>query len=224
MKTGKRLYISLTNDCTTTCPFCCMNSGAGKKTYLSFDQYRSIIDGCETNFELQLEGGEPLIHADFWLYLEYAMSTGRCSKVIIVTNGERLERFLPRLVTFHDFNRDTPLELKISVNYWLLKVQANHLDRIERVIFATKHIPDFSVTLNVRERVNDDFGPLLEKRGLLPYSNIYKLQSYGRLTGSPTYSEPVIVQNIEDWELYGSDGSRWGQDLIARADAESMLP
>lgn len=223
MKQGKRLYVSLTNDCTTSCPFCCMNSGEGKKTYLTFDVYRSIVDACELPYELQLEGGEPLIHPSLWLFVEYGLSTGRCKKLIVVTNGKHLDEFLERLVIVRKAHPQIEFEVKVSLNYWLLKEDEGLLPRVERALFATQYIPNLSLLLNVRERVSDDYTPLLEERGLLEHSNVYKLQSYGKLEGSKAYAKPVIVQNIQEWELFGSDGKSFGQDLIARADAEKEL-
>ena len=35
--------------------------------------------------------------------------------------------------------------------------------------------------------------------------------------------KPVIVQNIDKWFVYASDGTCFGQDLIARSDYEEKL-
>ena len=62
MKDGKRLYINLTNKCNTECPFCCMYSNERNSRFITFEQYKKIIDSTKQSFELQLEGGEPLLH------------------------------------------------------------------------------------------------------------------------------------------------------------------
>ena len=72
MKEGTRLYINLTNKCNTACPFCCMYSDPSKNTFMTFDIFRSIIDDCKTDFELQLEGGEPLLHKDINEFIDIA--------------------------------------------------------------------------------------------------------------------------------------------------------
>ena len=46
------------------CPFCCMYSEPKKTSFLDFENFKSIIDNCKGDFELQLEGGEPLLHKD----------------------------------------------------------------------------------------------------------------------------------------------------------------
>ena len=80
LKKGKRLYIDITNRCNTECPFCCMYSGVSNSRDMDFETYKGIIDGCEKEFELQLEGGEPLVHPDLYLFLEYARFAKRCRK------------------------------------------------------------------------------------------------------------------------------------------------
>ena len=87
MKTGTRLYINITNRCNTTCPFCCMYSGESKSTEMPFETYKQIIDENDGEFELQLEGGEPLLNRNIYLFIEYAISTQRCKKVIVLSNG-----------------------------------------------------------------------------------------------------------------------------------------
>ena len=70
MKTGTRLYINITNRCNTTCPFCCMYSGVSKTTEMPFETFKNIIDENEGEFELQLEGGEPLLNKNIYLFIE----------------------------------------------------------------------------------------------------------------------------------------------------------
>ena len=76
MKTGTRLYINITNRCNTTCPFCCMYSGESKSTEMPFETYKQIIDENDGEFELQLEGGEPLLNRNIYLFIEYAIRAG----------------------------------------------------------------------------------------------------------------------------------------------------
>ena len=98
-----RLYFNLTNKCNEKCEFCCMYSEPHKNTFLNFDTYKEIIDSKKEDFELQLEGGEPLLHKDLYLFMEYARSTNRCKKIIILTNGILLDKHLTRLVDFHQY-------------------------------------------------------------------------------------------------------------------------
>ncbi len=225
LKKGKRLYIDITNRCNTECPFCCMYSGVSNSRDMDFETYKGIIDGCEKEFELQLEGGEPLVHPDLYLFLEYARFTKRCRKILILTNGMLLPVHQKRLVMFSG-EYGIPLEIKISINYWLIKENSGHLDQIRNLIFAAEFIPDVKITCNVRLRKQGDEAlreEVEQDKLLLSHSNIYYLQSYGRLSESSDYRKPVIVQNIEEFELFASDGTSFGMDLIARSEYEKEV-
>lgn len=227
MKKGTRLYINLTNKCNTACPFCCMYSGPEKNTFLKFERYKEIIDehSNEDGFELQLEGGEPLLHKDLYLFMEYAISTGYCNKIIILTNGILLENHIKRIASIANWY-NIKIEFKVSINYWLLTQDRNILKKLNRLLFATEFIPNINIVFNVRKRKEDDennwLEVLLKNNGLYEKSNIYYLQSYGKMTDSD-YAKPVIVQNIDAWKLYASDGTCFEQNLIARSEYEKEL-
>ena len=220
----ERLYFNLTNKCNTECEFCCMYSSPKKNTYLEFNKYKEIIDSHKNNFELQLEGGEPLLHKDLFLFMEYAISTGRCIKIIILSNGKILNKFIKRLVELHEFYK-IPITLKISVNYWLYNENNNILNNLRDYYLSTEFIEEFDIILNVRLRNGDTDKWLVNKIdefGLTNISNIYYLQSYGRLSNS-NYEKPVIVQTVDNWYIYSSDGKCFGQDLISRSEYEKGL-
>ena len=81
------------------------------------------------------------------------------------------------------------------------------------------------ITCNVRLRKEDGLlrKKIEEDRLLNEHSNIFYLQSYGRLNASEKYEKPVIVQNIEEWSVYAVDGTDFKTDLIGRSEYEHML-
>lgn len=222
-KATKRLYINVTDRCNTNCPFCCMYSGTDNKLDMSFDTYKTIVDNTgDQIFELQLEGGEPLIFGNLYLFIEYAISTKRCAKVIILTNGIELEKNIRRLVELHQWY-GVEFMLKVSVNYHLLNTVPNHLRTIADLVFATELLPKFNIELNTRKRHADEWiDNEVEAFGLADISRSFELQSYGRMTGS-NYEGVKIVQNIDSWEIYAVDGKCFGTDLVARSEYEKKL-
>lgn len=223
MKEGFRLYINITNKCNTNCPFCCMFSSTKNDKHMDFETYKKLIDEIEGPIEVQLEGGEPLIHKDLYLFIEYALSKPNTRKILILTNGLKIDKHLKRLVEICKWY-DVEFEIKISVNYWLLEQDKKHIEKIKQYIFATEYIEKFKITLNVRKRKEGDEWIIkeIEDCDLLIYTNSYYFQSYGKLTNSK-YDKPVIKQNIEDWAVYAVDGKCFGQDLIARSEYEGEL-
>ena len=223
MKKGKRLYVNITNKCNVECPFCCMYSNPSNNRFMSFDTFKRIIDETDGSFELQLEGGEPLLHKSLFLFLEYAVSTNRCTKIILLTNGILLEEHINRLIDFSSWNQIL-LEIKVSINYFLIEKNENHIKKMADLAFATKYIPSIDMVFNVRKRneKDEDIETELKHYGIFEQSNVFYLQSYGKLKDSEEYEKPIIVQNIEDWSLYASDGKCFGQDLIARSEYEHI--
>jgi molybdenum cofactor biosynthesis enzyme MoaA len=224
MTATNRLYINLTNKCNTACSFCCMFSSPNKNIFMDFDTFKKIVDTDhpECNFELQLEGGEPLLHPDFYLFLEYARSTKRCNKIVLTTNGILLTKNLQRITDFVAASKIKFL-VKCSINYHLYSLD-NKLFKKSRDLFtATEFIENFEVRFNVRLRKEDDW--IIEKlkeNKIFELSNIYELQNYGRMNDE-RYVKPFIVQNIDNWNIYSCDGVCFGKDLIARSEYERNL-
>lgn len=225
MKT--RLYINLTNQCNVRCPFCCMYSAPDKNTFIAFNTVKGIVDETTDDFEFQLEGGEPLLHKDFFLFLEYAVSTGRCTKIIILSNGILVNQYLKRIVDFANWNK-VKVEFKLSLNYFLigefLKMGRNIFKEYANLAFAVKYITYVDLKLNVRLRneVDEHIREDLKTFHLDEIANVFYLQAYGRMTGSE-YDKPVIVQNIDEWRIFASDGRCFEKDLIARSEYEKGL-
>jgi hypothetical protein len=200
-----------------------MYSGVSKTTEMPFETFKNIIDENEGEFELQLEGGEPLLNKNIYLFIEYAISTNRCKKVIVLSNGIVLKDHIKRLVDLHKWY-DIPFEVKVSVNYWLLKVNKNHLKNIAENVFATEYIPNFNISLNTRKRKDDEWiDDEIAKYNMANINNSFYLQSYGKMTGNKNYDGVVIVQNIENWKVYSVDGQCFGTDLVARSEHEKGI-
>ena len=217
-----RLYINLTNKCNSDCPFCCMYSGKEKNTFMNFNVFKYIIDGKDDDFELQLEGGEPLLHPFMFLFMWYAHSTGRCKKIIILTNGKLISDYLEEIIQFMS-RTQIPVEIKVSINYWLYKENPHIFKQARDLYCATEFLDDISVKFNVRMRHGDEWIiDLLKENKIYEQSNVFYLQSYGKMTGTE-YAKPVIVQNVEDWFIYSCDGKCFDKDLIARSEYEKGL-
>ena len=97
--------LEITSSCNLECPMCYAASGPGGK-HLSYDECIAAIDRLvqvEGRPELlQLSGGEPTIHPDFFRILEYA-SNQPIDYIMLNTNGIRLahdEAFVAQLAEY----------------------------------------------------------------------------------------------------------------------------
>ncbi|MBL8695705.1 MAG: radical SAM protein [Planctomycetes bacterium] len=221
-----RVYVALTNACNRACPWCSTCSSPRGTTFLPADRLAGLLPAMG-DFELQLEGGEPTIHPEFWQFVEAARMHERCKRVVICTNGavlprERLEleNWVARL--------GTPLTLKLSWNHYLLEHDAG-LPELARALRAVmlELGGDRLFVLNVRLRrgvANDDAAVLaaVESTGLKDCSNIFFLQRYGFAAGELAWEEPFLAGT--NFRMVNPDGRSFGTDLVARSVAMGELP
>ncbi|HEY9724443.1 MAG TPA: AMP-binding protein [Oscillatoriaceae cyanobacterium] len=221
-----RLHVAVTNHCNRACPWCSTYSSPRGSTWLSVRQFLDALP-AEGDFEVQLEGGEPTIHPDFWEFVRLSREHPRCTKLVIGTNGvvlprdaEGLDAWLARI--------GAPLVVKLSINHHLLDRDPGLLALAsllrERMRAAGG---DRELVLNVRLRrgyADDDaaVAEAVRTAGLEDCANIFYLQRYGRAKNEADWDEPFIVGTR--FGLLNPDGTRFGPDLVGRSEAMGQLP
>ena len=87
--------IELTDQCNLECPICYAASGPHRKTHRSLEEIIRMLDAVVRNEGepdvLQLSGGEPTLHPDFFTILEEARKRP-IHHIMINTNGLRIAR------------------------------------------------------------------------------------------------------------------------------------
>jgi uncharacterized radical SAM superfamily Fe-S cluster-containing enzyme len=88
------LLIEITQRCNLTCPTCYADSSPERTEHLSRDAFAELLDGLLARGKgstdvLQLSGGEPTIHPEFFDLVDLALARG-VRQVYINTNGIRL--------------------------------------------------------------------------------------------------------------------------------------
>ncbi|MCI0704019.1 MAG: radical SAM protein [Planctomycetia bacterium] len=88
------LLIEITQRCNLTCPTCYADSSPQKDEFLTLAEFANTLDrllaaGKGDTDLIQLSGGEPTIHPQFFEILDHALSSG-VKQVYINTNGIRL--------------------------------------------------------------------------------------------------------------------------------------
>jgi hypothetical protein len=217
----KRYYLAITNSCNRECEFCSMFSRPGLNTYMSIEWIKEKFDGMEDEFEIQLEGGEPMIHPDWSHIFLYFNEHPQCKKIIITTNATKLPRSVNGFVEYFKMFKK-PFVFKPSVNHHLIDHDIHLFERCSSIKEALKQFPSGQLIINVRRRkgVQDDDKWICQElsvRGLIDCSNIFFIQRYGFASTMAEYDMPFIVTNPMDFHLYSPDGMDFGQDLLARS-------
>lgn len=221
-----RLYFALTNHCNRSCPWCSTCSSPAGGTWLTLDDYVSAFPDSGP-FQVQLEGGEPTLHPEFWQFVELARKNSRCTLVVLCTNGVVLPRQRDKLRGWL-LRLGTPLTIKLSINHHLLDHDSQLLD----LALSMRDLFDELggerlLVLNVRlRRGRDDddarVRQLIEEAGLLPHANIFFLQRYGFAAAEEDWAHPAPIW--DQFTLINPDGMKHGTNLIARSEAMRRMP
>lgn len=220
-----RLYVAMTNHCNRACPWCSTCSSPRGRTWLTMQDYVAGFPVSGT-FQVQLEGGEPTIHPQFWEFVRLARKHPRCNHLVLCTNGVALPRRRETLLGYV-LQLGAPLTLKLSINHYLLDHDKGLIDLAVnlRDIFARDGEQTLVVNVRLRRGVEDDDArvvELVEDAGLMPVSNVFYLQRYGFAANQTDWELPAPVWH--EFSLINPDGQVFGPDLIARSEAMRVLP
>ncbi len=182
--------------------------------------FESILKQLSEPTDLQLEGGEPLTHPSFWGLVDRARAHELVAHLVLNTNGSLLPHTVHEL---KDFLRQmgAPLLLKVSYNHHISGKDANLLDKLRMLAELQNQVTDFTLVINLRRRPEGDrdqkFRKQLDDAGLLPYTNDFYLQAYGRAENRSTWPKPFVVRS--DFLMINPDGTKFWGDLEERSRA-----
>ena len=115
MRKFKNIYVEITKACNLSCKFCPSSSDNNKNEYLSFDNFKYIIEEIKEFTEgiyLHILG-EPLLHKDLFKFIEYA---SQYLKVSVTTNGHLIKNHVADL---------------INSNLYVLNISLQSINKVE---------------------------------------------------------------------------------------------
>jgi organic radical activating enzyme len=224
-----RVYVATTNHCNRSCPWCSTCSSPSGSTWIGVADYLASFptDGA---FEVQLEGGEPTLHPEFFELVRLARAQARCTRVVIVTNGVVLPRVRPELREWL-LELGAPLTIKLSINHHLLARDRGLLTLAADMRDVMRELDELAdhreLVLNVRLRPDAPgqdawVTDAVREAGLLELANVFHLQAYGFASTRAGWEMPFLVGS--NFTLVTPDGRTHGPDLIARSEAMRVLP
>jgi len=167
---GCTLLIEVTDECNLRCPTCYAMSGPERQTHRSLEQIERMLDLAVRNEEepsiVQISGGEPTIHPQFFEIMEAARSRP-IQHLMINTNGIRIAReagFAERLKEYEP-NLEVYLQFDSFRREALQVLRAADTRRVHELALAKLNALNIATTLvvTVRRGVNDDeLGKIIE--------------------------------------------------------------
>jgi hypothetical protein len=155
--------VELTDHCNLRCPVCYADSGPERLTHRPFETVLAMLDAVVANEGepdvVQLSGGEPTLHPDFFRILAECKARP-IRHLMINTNGlriasepgfaERLAEFSPGLEIYLQFDSFRPEALKALRGADLTGVRRKALERLNVVGLST------TLVVTLRKGLNDD--------------------------------------------------------------------
>jgi uncharacterized radical SAM superfamily Fe-S cluster-containing enzyme len=184
--------VEITDQCNLTCPICYSESSPRRQSHRSLEQIGFMLD-CVVRNEgepdvVQISGGEPTIHPDFFTVLD--MAKARPIKHLMVnTNGiriaqdaafaRRLKDYMPRFELYLQFDSLRPGPLKALRGVDLSDVRRMALDRLNEHNIST------TLVVTLKKGLNDDeIGDIIDfalKQPCVRGITFQPIQSAGRL-------------------------------------------
>jgi 7,8-dihydro-6-hydroxymethylpterin dimethyltransferase len=155
--------IEITDRCNLTCPICYAESSPEKGQHRSLDEIRFMLDELIANEGepdvVQLSGGEPTLHPDFFEILAMAKASP-IRHLMVNTNGiriateegfaEKLAEFMPGFELYLQFDslKSNPLKTLRGADLRTIREQA--LARLNALNMST------TLVVTLKQGVNDD--------------------------------------------------------------------
>ncbi|WNG16824.1 radical SAM protein [Cystobacter fuscus] len=186
--------VELTDHCNLRCPICYAESGPERQTHRSFEKVVSMLDAVVANEGepdvVQLSGGEPTLHPDFFRIIEEARARP-IRHLMVNTNGIRIakdEAFAEKLATyrkglevylqFDSFEREPLMALRGAD---LRSVRQQALERLNALDVST------TLVVTLKKGLNDgEIGRILDFAAQQPCVRgvtFQPVQEAGRLEG-----------------------------------------
>jgi uncharacterized radical SAM superfamily Fe-S cluster-containing enzyme len=162
--------VELTDHCNLECPICYASSGPSRPQYRTFEQIeamlRAVVRNEVTPDVVQISGGEPTMHPEFFRVLDLA-KTLPIRHLMLNTNGiriatesgfaERLAEYMPGFeiyLQFDSFEAPALLDLRGAD---LRTIRARAIDALNRLGVST------SLVVTLKRGVNDgEIGRIIE--------------------------------------------------------------
>src|SRR3954471_16130185 len=155
--------IEVTDQCNLTCPICYSESSPRRGPHRSFEQVEFMLDCCVRNEGepdvVQISGGEPTIHPQFWQILDAAKARP-IKHLMLNTNGvkiahdpefaRRLKDYMPGFEIYLQYDSSRPSRLRELRGEDLSDVRTKALERLNEHNIST------TLVVTLKKGLNDD--------------------------------------------------------------------
>ena len=199
--------IEICDACNLSCPICYAGSGTHRTEYRPFEQVEAMLRAVVANEiepdVVQISGGEPTLHPDFFRILDAAKKLP-IKHLMVNTNGiriaqepgfaERLAEYMPQFelyLQFDSLQRDPLMQLRGAD---LRSIRNKALDVLNRLNVST------TLVVTVQRGVNDgELGAIVEfalKQPCVRGVTFQPVQQAGRLQGYDSAAHRLTLTEV----------------------------
>lgn len=200
-----------------------------KQSFMHFDTIHKIMKDMDGQYIVQLEGGEPTTHPQFYLLMEYISTLEKVEEIVIDTNALTLDRHIDKIAEIAVRNKKR-ITVKLSYNTYLKTVFSHKFvikfaNYLKNIISACEFISYVNFAINVRGYTDKELDTLKDElpQEMIDISSFHLFNSYGRAENDKSLPSLRINDVYDEWRCYASDGECFGRDLEKRAKHESKL-
>ncbi len=162
--------LEITDHCNLTCPICYASSGPSRQQYRSLEQIERMLDTIVRNEGkpdvVQISGGEPTLHPDFFAILDLAKARP-IQHLMLNTNGirigrdaefaERLTTYMPGFEIYLQFDSFEPAAVQQLRGADLTGIRMQAIERLNRLGIST------SLVVTLKRGLNDgEIGKIID--------------------------------------------------------------
>ena len=199
--------VELTDHCNLQCPICYAASGPGRPGYRSLAEIGRMLDAVVANEGepdvVQLSGGEPTLHPDFFAVLDLAKARP-IKHLMVNTNGlriaqdpafaERLAAYLPGFEIYLQFDSFQADALKALRGADLRRVREAALERLNRLGVST------TLVVTLKKGLNDgEIGRIIDyaiQQPCVRGVTFQPIQAAGRLEGFDPATDRLTLTEV----------------------------
>lgn len=199
--------IEVTDQCNLTCPICYSESSPHRPNHRSFEQIQFMLDCCVRNEGqpdvVQISGGEPTIHPDFFRILDAAKAMP-IKHLMVNTNGiriahdaeftRRLASYMPGFEIYLQFDSLHPTPLLGLRGQDLTDIRQHAIERLNQHNIST------TLVVTLKKGLNDgEIGQIIDfalKQPCVRGVTFQPVQAAGRLDGFDPARDRLTLAEI----------------------------
>lgn len=213
--------VELTDRCNLTCPTCYAGSSPTYGRHRTFEEVKNMLDAVVKNEKepdvIQLSGGEPTLHPEFFKILDYA-KTLPVKHLMLNTNGlkiakdfefaKRLKTYTPDFEIYLQFDsfKDEVLQELRGADLW--KVREKALAHLNELNLSTTLVVTLQKGLN-----DDEIGKIIDfalKQKCVRGVTFQPTQIAGRLENFNSETDRITLTEVrrkilEQTDVFNSD-------------------